>query len=167
MTPFEAWYGHKPDVSHLRVFGCLVYVHIEKDERSKLDSKARKCILLGYGTETKGYRLYDVDGERILYSCNVVFEENKMGIGKEEISETEQGIEFEECSSSSEKEKSNHPNTVTAEEPEVRVRCSTREKHRSDFYGIWVHSAEDFNNLITTHVSTLTQEEIPSSLEYT
>ena len=55
MTPFEAWYGHKPDVSHLRVFGCLVYAHIEKDERSKLDSKARKCILLGYGTETKGY----------------------------------------------------------------------------------------------------------------
>ena len=43
------------------MFGCLVYAHIEKNERSKLDSKARKCILLGYGTETKGYRLYDAD----------------------------------------------------------------------------------------------------------
>ena len=30
-----------------------------KDERKKHDSKGRKCILLGYGTETKGYRLYD------------------------------------------------------------------------------------------------------------
>uniref|UniRef100_A0A1X7SP48 Retroviral polymerase SH3-like domain-containing protein n=1 Tax=Amphimedon queenslandica TaxID=400682 RepID=A0A1X7SP48_AMPQE len=55
MTPFEAWYGHKPDVSHLKVFGCVTYAHIERDDRSKLDSKARKCILLGYGTEMTGY----------------------------------------------------------------------------------------------------------------
>ena len=27
-----------------------------KDERGKLDSKAQKCVLLGYGSETKGYR---------------------------------------------------------------------------------------------------------------
>jgi transposase InsO family protein len=26
MTPFEAWYGKKPAVHHLRTFGCLVYV---------------------------------------------------------------------------------------------------------------------------------------------
>ena len=31
---------------------------LPKDERNKLDSKSRKCILLGYGTTTKGYRLY-------------------------------------------------------------------------------------------------------------
>ena len=160
MTPFEAWYGHKPDVSHLRVFGCLVYAHIEKDERSKLDSKARKCILLGYGTETKGYQLYDVDRERILYSRNVVFEENKMGIGKEEISETEQSIEIEECSSSSEEEERNHPNTDTAElEPEVTVRRSTREKHRPDFYGVWVHSAEDVNREPVTVSQALSGSE--------
>ena len=30
-----------------------------RDERGKLDSKARKCILLGYGRDRKGYRLYD------------------------------------------------------------------------------------------------------------
>ena len=65
MTPFEAWHGHKPDVSHLRVFGCITYAHIERDDRSKPDSKARKCILLGYGTETKGYRLYDTERKRI------------------------------------------------------------------------------------------------------
>ena len=159
MTPFEAWYGHKPDVSHLRVFGCLVYAHIEKDERSMLDSMARKCILLGYGTETEGYRLYDADRECILYSCNVVFEENKMGIGKEEISEMEQSIEIEECSSSSEEEESNHPNTDTAEEPEVRVRHSTREKHRPDFYGVWVHSAEDVNREPVTVSQALSGSE--------
>ncbi len=50
-------------VAHLRVFGCVVFAHVEKDERSKLDSKAKKCILLGYGAQTKGYRLYDIERE--------------------------------------------------------------------------------------------------------
>lgn len=50
MTPFEAWTGEKPNVDHLRVFGCTVYAHVPKDERKKLDPKAKKCILLGYGT---------------------------------------------------------------------------------------------------------------------
>ena len=59
MTPYEAWTGEKPRVDHLRIFGCQAFVHIPKDERKKLDSKSRKCILMGYGTTTKGYRLYD------------------------------------------------------------------------------------------------------------
>jgi hypothetical protein len=25
MTPYEAWHGRKPTVSHLRVFGCLAF----------------------------------------------------------------------------------------------------------------------------------------------
>ena len=56
MTPFEAWTNVKPTVKHLRVFGCDAFVHIPKDERYKLDSKSKKCILFGYGEETKGYR---------------------------------------------------------------------------------------------------------------
>jgi len=60
-TPFEAWTGVKPDVKHLRSFGCTAYAHILKDERKKLDSKARKSVFLEYGTETKGYRLYDCE----------------------------------------------------------------------------------------------------------
>ena len=31
-TPFALWYGSKPDVSHLRIFGCTAYVHIKKDK---------------------------------------------------------------------------------------------------------------------------------------
>ena len=43
-TPFEAWYGKKPNVSHLRVLGCSAYTHVPKDERKKLDSKAKGCL---------------------------------------------------------------------------------------------------------------------------
>ena len=66
-TPFEAWYGKKPTVSHLRVFGCSAYVHVPRDERKKLDPKAKKCILLGYGTTRKGYHLYNQNTSRIVH----------------------------------------------------------------------------------------------------
>ena len=36
-TPKEAFTGVKPDVSHLRIFGCSVYIHIPKEKRSKLE----------------------------------------------------------------------------------------------------------------------------------
>ncbi len=83
MTPFEAWTGVKLDVKHLRRFGCIVYAHIPKDERKKLDPKVKKCVLLGYGTETKGYRLYDPQSSRVIYSRDVKFNESEFGIEKE------------------------------------------------------------------------------------
>ena len=27
-TPLEVWSGKKPDVSHLKVFGCMAYTHV-------------------------------------------------------------------------------------------------------------------------------------------
>ena len=83
MTLFEAWVGEKPNVGHLRIFGCVAYAHVAKDERKKLDSKARRCIFLGYGTETKGYRLYNPKREKVFFSLDVVFNEKKRGIEKE------------------------------------------------------------------------------------
>ena len=47
-TPYEAWTGNKPDVSHIRIFGCDAYAHVPKDERSKLGSKTRRSIFFGY-----------------------------------------------------------------------------------------------------------------------
>ena len=82
MTPFEALTGERPNVEHLKTFGCVAYAHIPKDERQKLDSKARKCIFLGYGTDTKGYRLYDCDHSRVLYSRDVLFDKSSFGIEK-------------------------------------------------------------------------------------
>ena len=61
MTQYEAWYGIKPQVNYLREFGCTAYAHIANNERKKLDAKARKCNLLGYGGETRGYCLYDIE----------------------------------------------------------------------------------------------------------
>ena len=75
MTPFEAWMKEKPRVEHLRIFGCDAYAHVAKDERQKLESKSRKCIFLGYGEATKGYRLYDLCRSKVVYSRDVQFNE--------------------------------------------------------------------------------------------
>ena len=53
-TPFERWFGKKPDVGHLRVWGCLAYVHIQRDKRSKFASHMEKCIFIGYPEGYKG-----------------------------------------------------------------------------------------------------------------
>ena len=82
-TPHEALFSSKPKVNHLRVFGCVCYAHIAKEERSKLDSKATKCVLLGYGSVIKGYRVYDIEDKRVFYSRDVVFNEERFGFEKE------------------------------------------------------------------------------------
>ena len=78
-TPIEAWTGKRPDLSHMRVFGCEAYMHVPVQKRRKLDPKARKCVFLGYEEDRKCYRLYDQVARRIEYSRDVVFDENVPG----------------------------------------------------------------------------------------
>jgi hypothetical protein len=54
-TPYEVFYKEKPDVSRLRVWGCVSYVHIQKDKRphGSLGSHMEKCIFIGIQRATK------------------------------------------------------------------------------------------------------------------
>ncbi|KAE8660822.1 putative ribonuclease H protein [Hibiscus syriacus] len=47
--PEEVWSKKEINLSHLRVFGYISYVHIDSAERSKLDAKSNKCVFVGYG----------------------------------------------------------------------------------------------------------------------
>ena len=50
-TPYQLWSGKKPNLEHIKVFGCAVYVHVPDGERRKLDRKAQRLRFIGY-TET-------------------------------------------------------------------------------------------------------------------
>lgn len=63
--------GRKPDVSHLRVFGSTVMVHVPKQKRLKWDRKSEKCILVGYSNDVKGYRIYNPKSNVITTSRDV------------------------------------------------------------------------------------------------
>ena len=54
------WSDIEISYDHLCVFGCKDFVHILKDERSKLDVKIRPCVFIGYGQNELGYRFYDL-----------------------------------------------------------------------------------------------------------
>ncbi len=79
MTPYEMWYGRKPDVSHLRVFGCISYAHIPDAGRQKLDRKAKKLRFVGYSKVSKGYRLFDEEGRKVVIRRDVLFDETNFG----------------------------------------------------------------------------------------
>ena len=76
ITPFEAWFGYKPDVSNLCIFGSLAYVHVQRDKRgSSLGSHMEKCIFLGYPEGVKGWRFYNPVTKRIVISERAIFDE--------------------------------------------------------------------------------------------
>ncbi|MCQ7416422.1 hypothetical protein NP118_23750, partial [Salmonella enterica] len=77
--PERAWKGRDPTYSHLRVFGSKAYMHVPKEQRSKLDSKTNPCVFVGYGDEEYGYRLYDPEKKKVVRSRDVVFFEHEKG----------------------------------------------------------------------------------------
>ena len=74
-TPFEAWYGRKPSVSFLRTFGCIGHVRKTKPNLTKREDRSTPMVFLGYVEGTKAYWLYDPRGDKVLVSCDVVFDE--------------------------------------------------------------------------------------------
>ena len=76
MTPIEAWGGIKPSIKHLRVFGSLCYTHVPDVKRSKLDEKAEKGILIGYSSQSKGYKVYNINSEKVFISRDVKVDED-------------------------------------------------------------------------------------------
>ena len=74
-TPTELWSGNKPNISHLRVFGCQAWVHILKKRRSKLEPKSQEMIFIGYEQGSKGYQFWDAAHQHIEISRDVKFNE--------------------------------------------------------------------------------------------
>ena len=99
-TPFEFFYGHKSDLSHLRVVGCRRWVLIAKENRTsglhgnKLHRKAMRCQLVGYGGHNQ-YRVYREDG-RVVTATNVVFDEKTFGVEKQGLLAERQEVVFDD-----------------------------------------------------------------------
>ena len=60
--------GKKPSRRHLKVFGFEAYVHVLKENMSKLYKKAEKCIFIGYKDGIKDYNLWNPKNNKVVYS---------------------------------------------------------------------------------------------------
>jgi hypothetical protein len=76
-TPWEMMHGYQPNVSGLRAFGSLVYVHIPDQLRRKLDKKTTTAMLVGYDLRAGHYRVYINDTVRTVKDITV--DETKLG----------------------------------------------------------------------------------------
>jgi len=76
-TPEEAFTGKKPDVSHFRIFGSLVYCHVPSESRKKLEPTTVKGIFVGYNEIAKAYRVYVSTLRRTMIRRDVRFEEGR------------------------------------------------------------------------------------------
>ena len=76
-VPQRVWAGRSVSYQHLRVFGCLAYVHVAKDQRSKLDNKSKPCIFLGYSEDEFGYRMWDLLDKNVIRSRDIIFMEDE------------------------------------------------------------------------------------------
>jgi hypothetical protein len=82
-SPYERWTGDKPDVRHVKVFGCKCLVHVAHQKRKKLDHHAWAGILLGIeGYDTS--RMYDPRSGKVEIVRYVLFDESEFpGEGEE------------------------------------------------------------------------------------
>jgi hypothetical protein len=77
MTPEEAFTGRRPDVEHIRIFGCLTFSHVPSERRTKLDPTSQRGILVGYSEVSKAYCIYILPLRRVVVSRDVIFEEDR------------------------------------------------------------------------------------------
>lgn len=90
VTPYEIWTGEKPNISHLKVFESIAYVHINKQFRKKLDTKSKKTIFVGYQSQSKNYKLYDPKSQKIIISKDVSFNEMVEGMSESALGDNSQ-----------------------------------------------------------------------------
>jgi Integrase core domain len=77
--PYEAWHGHKPDLSHLRVFGYVAFAHMPRiTSRKKLDSRSTCCLFLGYEGSHQ-YRVFEPLSRKVHRVRDVIFDEQVLG----------------------------------------------------------------------------------------
>ena len=70
-TPYELWTGRKPNLEHLKIWGCPAHV-LEKDP-TKLDSRTEVCLFIGYPKGSKAYEFYSLRDKKVIVSTHATF----------------------------------------------------------------------------------------------
>lgn len=136
-TPFELWNGEKPDLSHIRIFGCKAFAYVPKEKRTKFDDRATEAVLVGYSERSKGYRLLQTDTNKIIVSRSVTFVESEIN---DDVKTEQQMI--------------NH--NVTGEKPMTGEKSLTDEKPQL---------ATNQNKVVEIHMPTENNQNIDDKVE--
>jgi len=82
-TPYELFKGRKPNISHLKVFGCKCFIlNNRKNNLGKFDPKADEGTFLGYSLHNHAYRVYNRRIMVVEESMHVAFDETDHKVQK-------------------------------------------------------------------------------------
>nr|GEW19082.1 hypothetical protein [Tanacetum cinerariifolium] len=76
-TSYHIIKDRKPSIKHLYIFGCTCYITKDGKNLDKMKEKGDLCILVGYSTQSKGYRVYNKRTRMIVESIHIRFDEIK------------------------------------------------------------------------------------------
>ena len=98
-THYELYKGRKPNISHLRVFGCKCFVlNNNKDSLGKFDARADEAILLSYSLHSKAYRVFTKRTLTVEESVHVVCDETNSYVQDNSLEEDARFQEKRFCS---------------------------------------------------------------------
>jgi hypothetical protein len=73
----EMFIEKKPEVIHIKIFGCPVFIHIPKEKRNKLEPFGNKGIFVGYCEVSRAFIIYIPGHHHIEISRDVTFDEEE------------------------------------------------------------------------------------------
>jgi transposase InsO family protein len=76
-TPYELWKGRPTTINYLKVFGSKCYIKRSEENLGKFDSRIDEGIFLGYSSNSKAYRCYNLRLDKIVMSTNVKVDDEK------------------------------------------------------------------------------------------
>ena len=77
-TQYEAWFGHKPNVSLFRVFSSKAWDRIHPNNRDTLQPQIKERIMVVYNEYAKWYKSFDPSSQKTFIETSVHFEEEFM-----------------------------------------------------------------------------------------
>jgi len=106
-TPYELFKGRKPNIMHLRIFGCECFVHNNgKDVLGKFDPRSDEAIFLGYSSHSKPYKVFNKRTLCVEKSVHILFvESNSLSENDVQDEDFELGLTKKDCLSNHEQGK--------------------------------------------------------------
>jgi hypothetical protein len=114
-TPEEVFSGIKPELRHLRIFVCPVYIHVPKEKRTKMEPSGKKGVFVGYNENSKAYKMYVLGQRKIEVSRDATFHEEFAFKKSKELQHESEAVQ--PTSPSSENEESNDQREEPREGP--------------------------------------------------
>nr|GEZ52730.1 hypothetical protein [Tanacetum cinerariifolium] len=125
-TAYHIINDRKSSIKHLYIFGCICYITRDGENLDKMKEKGDPCILVGYSTQSKGYRVYNKRTRLIVESIHIRFDEIK------EMSETVSSLADAHVPSQQELDLLFTPSTPTYVHAEENNNNQAEEEHLPD-----------------------------------